>query len=364
VSARRKESPSEGDCRFANCVTMYADGELAADHAMEVEEHVTHCSGCAERLELLRATRTSLKRRCSSACVPPALHARVCAAMMGARGDAQTRAGHSGGVERDSSSTGSSSIGTSLDGATFDNVIPSNVIPSNVIPSNSISSNAIPSNDLESGSGPLGLNAKARPAGEPRLIKLRYAVAMVAAAGFLFAIGFWRIRQDEPVAARAGLGDGSSTTGDFKTGSARFDRMLDELVSLHANPLPPETTDPEDLQRFDPLVGVPVRRSTLRPFDGHFKGARVHAMRDRRAAILHYTVRGKHRVTVYVFNPQEVPIRDARLKHRIVRKHPVYVGQLRGYSVATTEDRGVGYALATDLDRTESAELVLAAYQP
>lgn len=328
MSARQKESPAEGDCRFANCVSMYADGELAADHAMEVEEHLAECSDCMERLELLRATRSSLKRRCSSPGVPPALRARVCAAMMGASSG-----------KRSSETMPSEAVGTSLDGATFDA-------------------------DGKSDGAQDGA-----PRNQPRLIKLRYAVAMAAAAGIVFAMGAWRMRMDAPMARNANPGDGAFNTGSMSTGSlpsggAHFDRMLDELVSLHANPLPPETTNPEELQRFDPLVGVPVRRPAFRPFGGDFNGARVHAMRDRRAAILHYTVRGKHRVTVYVFNPQELPMRDPRLEQRVVRTRPVYVGQLRGYSVAATEDRGVGYALATDLDRTQSAELVLAAHQP
>jgi hypothetical protein len=41
--------------------------------------------------------------------------------------------------------------------------------------------------------------------------------------------------------------------------------------------------------------------------------------------------------------------------------HPVYVGRLRGYSIAAAEERGVGYALASDLNDDESAQLMLAA---
>jgi len=42
----------------------------------------------------------------------------------------------------------------------------------------------------------------------------------------------------------------------------------------------------------------------------------------------------------------------------VVRNLPVYVGSRRGYSIAALEKRGVGYAVATDLDDRESAELV------
>jgi len=45
-----------------------------------------------------------------------------------------------------------------------------------------------------------------------------------------------------------------------------------------------------------------------------------------------------------------------------VRNESVYVGNRRGVSIAATEHRGVGYAVATDLNDDESAELVAAVY--
>ena len=48
----------------------------------------------------------------------------------------------------------------------------------------------------------------------------------------------------------------------------------------------------------------------------------------------------------------------ATLEPRVVRNQPVYVGSRRGYSIAAREQRGLGYAVATDLDDRESAELV------
>ena len=51
------------------------------------------------------------------------------------------------------------------------------------------------------------------------------------------------------------------------------------------------------------------------------------------------------------------PLR-ATLEPRVVRNLPVYVGSRRGYSIAALEKRGVGYAVATDLNDRESAELV------
>ena len=87
-------------------------------------------------------------------------------------------------------------------------------------------------------------------------------------------------------------------------------------------------------------------------------------MRERRAALLQYTVEGNHRMTVYVFDPRALAMQATRLQPRVVRERPVYVGKLRGYSVAAAEKGGVGYALATDFDDDRSAQLVLAAGQP
>jgi hypothetical protein len=70
---------------------------------------------------------------------------------------------------------------------------------------------------------------------------------------------------------------------------------------------------------------------------------------------------GGHHVTLYVYNSSRVPI-ETRLKPITVRNEPVYVGSRRGVSIAATEHRGVGYAIATDLNDDESAELVAAVY--
>ena len=119
----------------------------------------------------------------------------------------------------------------------------------------------------------------------------------------------------------------------------------------------------DELAQWDPLVGVPVRRPAFQPWGGNFRGARVLAHADRRAAMLQYTVLGGHRVTVYVFDPRLVPVQATRLEPRVVRERPVYVGHVRGYSVAAAEQRGVGYALATDLDDDKSTDMMLAALQ-
>ncbi len=187
-----------------------------------------------------------------------------------------------------------------------------------------------------------------------KLIGWKYAATLAAAAGVALTVAAAKAQKDTPAPVVA-------KNGTTDVASMGMDSLLEDLVALHAHPLPPETTDPDALARFDPLVGVPVRRPAFQPFVASFNGARVHQWRDRRAASLQYVIEGNHRVTVYVFDPRTVPMRVTHLEPRVVRERPVYVGKLRGYSVAAAERSGVGYALATDLGDDRSAQLVAAA---
>ncbi|WP_437966373.1 zf-HC2 domain-containing protein [Sorangium sp. So ce260] len=191
----------------------------------------------------------------------------------------------------------------------------------------------------------------------PRLMHKGYAAALAVAAGVVFMVGVTRQRAAAPA-------DTAKVDVELARGES-VEVLLDDLVTQHAQPLPPETTNPEDLPRFDPFVGVPVRRPEFQSMPVNFMGARVHTMRDRRAALLQYVVRGNHRVTVYLFNSRAVPVQKAQpiLKPRVVRERPIYVGKINGYSVAAAEHSGVGYALASDLGDDVSTQLVLAAMQ-
>jgi anti-sigma factor RsiW len=202
--------------------------------------------------------------------------------------------------------------------------------------------------------------------GQSKSPGMKYVAAVAAAAGVVFAIGLSRSR-DTDADVKVGSVREAASDKAAEAAAVGIEAMLDDLVALHKHPLPPETTNPEELQRFEPLVGVPVRRPAFQPFSARFTGARIHALRDRRAALLQYTVGtvgADHRVTVYVFDPRMVPMmRSTALQQRLVRERPVYVGKRGGYSIAAAERSGIGYALATDLDDVASANLVLAAAQ-
>jgi anti-sigma factor RsiW len=144
--------------------------------------------------------------------------------------------------------------------------------------------------------------------------------------------------------------------------SVGLDAMLDQFADWHARPLLPETTNANDLPRFEPYVGVPVRAPALSPFGARFLGGRILPTTDERVtAMLQYTVAEGHRISIYVYDPRRISTHPSRLRPRTIDSEPVYVGNVHGYSIAAAEKRGVGYAIASDLNDDESAELVLAA---
>jgi len=134
------------------------------------------------------------------------------------------------------------------------------------------------------------------------------------------------------------------------------DQLLDDLVDRHIEPSTPAVLEPMDLANFEPEVGVPVKLPSLQQYGARWEGGRVVPVRNQRAASLRFRVSG-HRMTLYVYNSERFPLKN-RLEARVVKNEPVYVGWKRGYSIAATDHHGVGYAIASDLDDQENAEMV------
>lgn len=154
----------------------------------------------------------------------------------------------------------------------------------------------------------------------------------------------------------------AAVTGDKPPEVAETpEHALDELVRYHAAPPEPQITEPRMVERLAPEVGVPVRLPVgLKQYGASWEGGGVVPMNNQRAALFRYRV-SNHPVTVYVYDAQRVPLR-AVLEPRVVHNQPVHVGERHGYSIAALEKRGVGYAIATDLNDDESAELVTTMY--
>lgn len=297
---------------YARLLSPYIDGELDPGHAAEMEAHVVGCALCSERVALARSVRQSLKAR-ATAHAPEAFRARMQALVVSEKLRAERTSG--------------------------DALAPH----------------------------PAGANTNAGANGN-KMPSMKVIAAFAAAAGVLFAVGLSRngasINKSDAQAQNNIREEERSQSGGNRV--VGLEDLIDDLIALHKHPLPPETTNPDEVPRFEPLVGVPVRRPAVFQLPGsRFNGARIHALREQRAALLQYTVGGSHRVTVYVFDPRVVPMsRAAALQARVIEERPVYVGKRGGYSVAAMERSGIGYALATDLDDNESANLVLAASHP
>lgn len=197
-----------------------------------------------------------------------------------------------------------------------------------------------------------------------RALSWRFIVPMAAAAA---ATLVWAAQvNDENQADRADADDVLASNASGRTAKAAtstnaatmVEQLMDELVSHHASPSEPEVTEPVLVQHFEPRVGVPVRAPKLQDYGARFVGGSVVPVRNSRAASFRYRL-DKHRITVYVYDSKRVPVR-AHLEPKVVRDVPVYLGERRGYSIAAVEKRGVGYAVATDLEPPETAELVVA----
>jgi hypothetical protein len=186
---------------------------------------------------------------------------------------------------------------------------------------------------------------------------LRFRTALILAAAAAAAI---------PVSLRA-LPHGAGTLAkapepEVTKSTLGLDTMIDDFVDWHARPLPPEVTNASDFPAFEPYVGVPVNAPRLSPFGARLLGGRILPVHElRAAAMLQYTLPSGHRISVYVYDPHRITVTPSRLRARVFGDEPVYVGQVRGYSVAAAQHRGVGYAIASDLGDDESAEMALAA---
>jgi anti-sigma factor RsiW len=182
------------------------------------------------------------------------------------------------------------------------------------------------------------------------------AITPLAAAA---AAAFWfNFSTNRP----AVLGNGEETAADVMNAATGPEQLVEALVQHHTHSQihRPRFIDTMAVSNLEPTLGLPIHPPDLARYGAHFEGASIVNVRSTHAASLHYTV-GNHRFTLYVYDPDELPLRTLRdLEPRVVGDRAVFVGQRRGYSIAACESQGVGYAVAADLSDDESAELVAA----
>lgn len=185
------------------------------------------------------------------------------------------------------------------------------------------------------------------------------------------SLSFWVI---VPLAAAAGMalvfGIRHERAAEPEVVKASSDHLVDFLVNHHANSEESdsfvdltEASDPASVARLEPELGFAVHAPDLRRFGARFEGAHMVPLDKTRVAKLRYNIGGR-RVTFYMYDPEQVSMRSERaLQPRVVGTHAVFTGNRRGYSIATCEQEGVGYAVTGALSREESAELVAAVYR-
>lgn len=191
---------------------------------------------------------------------------------------------------------------------------------------------------------------------QPRASMLSWSNIAPLAAAAAFAL-FWKASPGSQV------DPGPATVKHSEASVAKpfnVEQLLDDIVERHLDRSAPAVTEASLVEKLEPDVGVPVHAPNLLQYGARWEGGSVVQMRAEReplkAASLRYRVAG-HRMTLYVFNSERLPL-NTRFTKRVVRNEPVYVTWKRGISIAATDRRGVAYAVASDLSEDEGAEIV------
>ena len=174
------------------------------------------------------------------------------------------------------------------------------------------------------------------------------------AAGLLLWLGV-----SHQTASRDGgsqrLSQNSASTASMDS-ALGVEQTLDRLIDFHSSPPTPQVTEVGLLPSFESNVGVRIQLPTFAHYNAQWEGANLVPVRNHQAASLRYRMLG-HRVTVYVYDASKVNM-NGRLERRLIKNQPMHVGQWRGYTVATRENRGIGYAAAADLDASELEQIM------
>ena len=170
-----------------------------------------------------------------------------------------------------------------------------------------------------------------------------FALAGAALAGVVLAQGL-KLRAGAPGAASPAM--------------AGMLPVVEDVAERHARELPLEVSnsDPAAVsQWFRGKLDIPVRPMLFRGREARLLGARLSDVQNQMAAALSYDVDGR-RMTVFVFDGARMPRTGASAV--MVQGRPVYTTSAHGYTVALTEQQGIGYAIASDLPPQECARIV------
>jgi mycothiol system anti-sigma-R factor len=134
-----------------------------------------------------------------------------------------------------------------------------------------------------------------------------------------------------------------------------------DVIAKHQRNYPVEVTGGADQVRrwYDGKVDFSVRVPSFGA-QVALRGGRLANIGDRQAAYLVYDVHG-NKLSVFIFDPGDLPLEAP--KKTVIGNREVYFDQERGYNVALYRDRGVGYAIASDLDSDQMYKLVSSAVE-
>jgi hypothetical protein len=171
------------------------------------------------------------------------------------------------------------------------------------------------------------------------------ALAAGVAAWFTFRLTASNDNQSTVTATKSQNATVGSHEDDFLT----LEGALDQLIDVHSSPPKPQITTADLLPVIEPEIGVRIELPKLEQYGARWEGASLVPVRkNQQAASLRYQM-PNHRMTLYVFDASRLHVRPPEQRHRALNA-PLYVGHWRGYTVAAKENRGIGYALAADMD--------------
>ncbi len=314
------------DCRQVKpLLETFVDGELSAEHTLDVETHLGECDVCSEHLRFAQAVKFSTREAVlAQTVVSDEFRERLERALAAEQQREQA---------------------------------------------------------LESGHV-AALGAASAAGSAPQTAPLRWrtiAGIVAAAAALMFWVGSKNWMTGDSEIQNAPLAKvNPHPTPSVLSSDLGVEQALDRLIDYHSSPPQPQVTQPELLPALEPNVGVRVHLpEEFDRFGAQWEGAALVRVSNHQAASLRYRIpepslMGKgsllapraagseHRVTVYVYDPSKVPVHRS-LQRRLILNDPIYLGKWRGFTVAAKQNEGVGYAVATDIsDDSQIADLVRA----
>lgn len=163
----------------------------------------------------------------------------------------------------------------------------------------------------------------------------------------------WRrfVMRALPVAAVAGL------VGTLTVSRLHWSPIALDVVAKHKRNLPLEVSGPADKLKswYSDKLEFPVRPPRLE--GASLRGGRLANVGQQQAAYLLYDASG-NKVSVFIFDAGDMQFETSR--RMMVNDREVFVDEDRGYNVAMFRQKGVGYAIASDIPEAQMLQFVSA----